>query len=184
MFNSIDSSSRTMAMFIGLPVAAVISGYLIIADQIPASPATPPFSDYRSEKPGVQHHITPGRPAGAVCDRRGRTMLPKVVPRPDGAMPQALPGYTVSLYSSELDAPRLIRAAPNGDLFVAETGREPRARAPRRRRDRQGPGSGSVRGRAQSSVRHRLLPARPQPAIRLCRQHGFDRPLPVPDRAT
>jgi len=58
MFNSIDSSSRTMAMFIGLPVAAMISGYLIIADQIPTSPPTPPFSDYRSEKPGVQHHIT------------------------------------------------------------------------------------------------------------------------------
>jgi glucose/arabinose dehydrogenase len=37
-------------------------------------------------------------------------------------MPQALPGYTVSLYySGDLQNPRLIRTAPNGDLFVAET---------------------------------------------------------------
>ena len=33
-----------------------------------------------------------------------------------------LPGYTVSLYADGLENPRLIRTAPNGDLFVAETG--------------------------------------------------------------
>ena len=83
MFNSIHSSSRTMAMFIGLPVAAVISGDSIIADQIPASPATPPFSDYSSEKPGVQHHITPAdlpEPFATEAVNNG----PKVVPRPEG----------------------------------------------------------------------------------------------------
>jgi glucose/arabinose dehydrogenase len=38
-------------------------------------------------------------------------------------MPQALPGYAVTLYTGELEGPRLIRTAPNGDLFVAETGK-------------------------------------------------------------
>jgi len=47
---------------------------------------------------------------------------PKVVPRPEGAVPQALPGYTVKLYAEGLENPRLMRTAPNGDLFVAETG--------------------------------------------------------------
>ena len=37
-------------------------------------------------------------------------------------MPQALPGYTVTLYAEGLENPRLMRTAPNGDLFVAETG--------------------------------------------------------------
>ena len=36
-------------------------------------------------------------------------------------MPQAPSGYSVSLYASGLDNPRLIRTAPNGDLFLAES---------------------------------------------------------------
>src|SRR3954452_19257945 len=118
MFNSIDSRSRPItAMILAVPVA-VVSAYGIIAGQTPAPPPTPPFSDYRSEKPGVQHHITPSDlPAPFATDAANNA--PKVVPRPEGAMPQGLPGYSVSLYSSELEAPRLIRAAPNGDLFVA-----------------------------------------------------------------
>ena len=47
--------------------------------------------------------------------------MAKVVPRPQGAWPQALPGFKVELYASGLDNPRLIRTAPNGDLFLAES---------------------------------------------------------------
>ena len=36
-------------------------------------------------------------------------------------MPKVIPGYAVSEYASGLDNPRLIRTAPNGDLFVAES---------------------------------------------------------------
>src|SRR3954452_3781340 len=122
MFNSMESGPRTLSpVLFALPVAAVIA-YALSAGQT-AAPATPPFSDYRTEKPGAQHHITPADlPAPFATDAASNA--PKVVPRPSGAMPQTLPGYTVSLYSDELDAPRLIRAAPNGDLFVAETGRD------------------------------------------------------------
>jgi len=43
------------------------------------------------------------------------------VPRPEGAMPVAPAGFTVSLYAHDgLKAPRQIRRAPNGDLFLAE----------------------------------------------------------------
>src|SRR6202012_574221 len=41
------------------------------------------------------------------------------VARPDGAMPKTLPGFKVSMYYTGLNQPRLIRTAPNGDLFVA-----------------------------------------------------------------
>jgi glucose/arabinose dehydrogenase len=47
---------------------------------------------------------------------------PKLIDRPTGAWPQTLPGFAVELYASGLDNPRLIRTAPNGDLFVAESG--------------------------------------------------------------
>jgi glucose/arabinose dehydrogenase len=37
-------------------------------------------------------------------------------------MAQTLPGFQVTAYATGLDNPRLIRRAPNGDLFVAESG--------------------------------------------------------------
>ncbi len=46
---------------------------------------------------------------------------PRLVPRPADAWPQAPAGFRVELYATNLDEPREIRTAPNGDLFVAET---------------------------------------------------------------
>ncbi|HVN05499.1 MAG TPA: sorbosone dehydrogenase family protein [Bryobacteraceae bacterium] len=47
---------------------------------------------------------------------------PHAVPRPADAWPKALPGFTVTTYATGLENPRLVRRAPNGDLFVAESG--------------------------------------------------------------
>ncbi len=47
---------------------------------------------------------------------------PRPVARPADAWPRAPSGFKVDLYASALDNPRLIRTAPNGDLFVAESG--------------------------------------------------------------
>ena len=43
-----------------------------------------------------------------------------LAPRPPGG-PQVLPGYKVNVYAEGLENPRLIRTAPNGDVFVAES---------------------------------------------------------------
>jgi glucose/arabinose dehydrogenase len=78
------------------------------------------FSDFRNERPGVIHRITVAdlpKPYATESVRNN----PTLVPRPAGAMPQALPGYEVSLYADGLQNPRLIRTAPNGDVFVAES---------------------------------------------------------------
>jgi len=45
-----------------------------------------------------------------------------MVPRPDGAMPHVPPGFAVQAYAEGLDNPRKIVTAPNGDLFVVESG--------------------------------------------------------------
>jgi glucose/arabinose dehydrogenase len=120
MFNSVFSRSSCLAaLCVGVPLATILSG-AVSGQQDSAPPAAAPFSDYRSEKPGVVHRITPADlPAPFATAAAGNP--PKLVPRPQGAMPQTMPGYSVSLYSSELEGPRLIRTAPNGDLFVAET---------------------------------------------------------------
>jgi glucose/arabinose dehydrogenase len=102
-------------------VVCGIAAYVVHVDGQDAPPPAPPFSDYRTEKPGVTHRITVAdlpKPFATEAANNG----PKLVPRPEGAMPQALPGYTVKLYADGLENPRLMRTAPNGDLFVAETG--------------------------------------------------------------
>jgi glucose/arabinose dehydrogenase len=45
-----------------------------------------------------------------------------VVKRPEDIVPIAPAGFTVKLFASGLWNPRLIRVAPNGDIFIAETG--------------------------------------------------------------
>ena len=78
------------------------------------------FSDFRREVPGAIHKITiADLPAPRAT--RGVNNPPTMVARPAGALPKAMPGYVVSEYASGLDNPRLIRTAPNGDLFVAES---------------------------------------------------------------
>ncbi len=80
------------------------------------------FADYTQEKPGTFRKITladlPPPFASKSVDNG-----PDLVPRPANAWPQTLPGFKVELYASDLDYPRLIRTAPNGDLFLAESRR-------------------------------------------------------------
>jgi glucose/arabinose dehydrogenase/mono/diheme cytochrome c family protein len=91
-----------------------------VAEGTSAPPPKAPFTDYRYEKPGEFHHITVTdlpRPLATTSSGNG----PKVVPRPKDAWPQVLPGFKVELYASGLNNPRLIRTAPNGDFFVADS---------------------------------------------------------------
>jgi glucose/arabinose dehydrogenase len=92
---------------------------------IPALQAAPTaqasvFTDYRAEQPGAVHKITiSDLPEPYATDSAENS--PDIVPRPANAWPQAPAGFKVELYASGLDLPRLIRSAPNGDLFLAES---------------------------------------------------------------
>src|SRR5262245_29602564 len=73
------------------------------------------FSNYKQQLPGTMHKIT-AADLPAPNEAESGFFGPKVVPRPAGAMPRTMPGFTVSEYVSEgLKGPRLIRKAPNGD---------------------------------------------------------------------
>ena len=79
-----------------------------------------PFIDYRDEKPGAVRKITVAdlpKPYATKSSANG----PHIVPRPENAWPQALPGFKVELFAEGLTNPREIRTAPNGDIFVAES---------------------------------------------------------------
>jgi glucose/arabinose dehydrogenase len=78
------------------------------------------FGDYHSEAPGVVHQISVADlPAPYSTDSADNN--PDVVSRPANAWPQVLPGFKVELYAAGLDNPRLMRTAPNGDVFLAES---------------------------------------------------------------
>jgi glucose/arabinose dehydrogenase len=111
------------------------------AQQQPLLTGQSAFTDYAQEQPGVRHKITLADipapdPAEAVDNG------PHVVPRPDGAWPTAPAGFKVTLYAGgdstpmqradmkretthasrgTFVEPRLIRFAPNGDLFLADS---------------------------------------------------------------
>jgi glucose/arabinose dehydrogenase len=76
------------------------------------------FTDYSQEHPGVIRHLTVND-LPAPYATRGVDNGPNVVARPADAWPQAPAGFKVDMYYTGLDQPRLIRTAPNGDLFVA-----------------------------------------------------------------
>jgi glucose/arabinose dehydrogenase len=106
------------------PAAAPASthdpGTPTVAASSSAPPPTPPFTDYRYEKPGLSRWIKAAdlpAPAPETSANNGS----KIVPRPTGAWPKAPAGFTVGLYAEGLHNPRLIRTAPNGDFFLAES---------------------------------------------------------------
>ena len=79
------------------------------------------FGDWHSDRPGLSRFIRPEdlpKP-GATASVAN---VAHVVPRPPTVIPQAPPGFKVELFAEGLDGPREMRVAPNGDIFVAETG--------------------------------------------------------------
>jgi len=94
------------------------AGALLIAASVTGDQSA--FSDFRRERPGVMHKITAADLPAPFATESARNP-PGTVPRPAGAMPETLPGYSVALYAEGLDNPRLMRTAPNGDIFVAES---------------------------------------------------------------
>ncbi len=84
-----------------------------------ASPNAP-FTDFRYEAPGTIRKITPKdlpQPYATSSSNNGA----EVVARPQNAWPAAPAGFKVELFASGLDNPRLLRTAPNGDIFLAES---------------------------------------------------------------
>jgi glucose/arabinose dehydrogenase len=79
-----------------------------------------PFTDWRYEKPGASRKITLAdlpQPYATKSVDNG----PNIVPRPANAWPQVPAGFRVDLYATGFRNPRLIRTAPNGDLFLADS---------------------------------------------------------------
>ena len=76
--------------------------------------------DWTSDAPGVRRKLTvadlPPPYATESVDNG-----PKVVPRAANALPKVPPGFVVDLFTTDVVKPRMVRTAPNGDVFVVES---------------------------------------------------------------
>jgi len=85
-----------------------------------AARRVPTPGDWQNDAPGTHHQIRlEDLPAPYASVSAGNA--PHTSDRPAGAALSVPPGFTVSLFASGLDGPRLLRTAPNGDIFIAET---------------------------------------------------------------
>src|SRR5438105_8068308 len=79
------------------------------------------YGDWRTDGPKVRRKITPAD-MPAPYETASANRAPTVVARPANAWPTAPPGFVVELVAGGLDNPRAVRVAPDGDIFVAESG--------------------------------------------------------------
>ena len=117
-----------------LATLTIPQGVTLTASVTPATnslPTTDP-GDWRNAAPGVKHHITVADlPKPYATTSSGNN--PRVIRQPAEAVLSVPPGFTVRLFASGLSNPRLLRVAPNGDIFIAETRARPHPGDARRR---------------------------------------------------
>ena len=77
------------------------------------------YTDYTKQTPGACRLLTPAdMPAPNIPS--SVTNASTLVARAKNQLPQVPSGFTVQLYATGLNNPRLLATAPNGDIFVAQ----------------------------------------------------------------
>jgi len=78
------------------------------------------LGDWRGDAPGVWRHITARDlpPPYATPSARNPVRVVRALPN---TSPKVPPDFTVERFAGGLQRPRVVRVAPNGDVFVAET---------------------------------------------------------------
>ncbi len=105
-------------------------GFLVLMCLVGAAPAladdavrtgAAAFGDWRTDAPGVRRLITPADlPAPFATHSTANMSQHEAWSEAD--VPKAPPGFAVDLFATALNMPRVLRVAPNGDIFLAETG--------------------------------------------------------------
>jgi glucose/arabinose dehydrogenase len=112
-----------MIRFAGLAISAALfvttTAFAQQADE-PVLKGAAAFGDWRADRPGVRRLIRPGDlPRPYVT--KSASNSGGLAERPQDAKPKLPPGFSAELIASGIDNPRVVRVAPNGDLFVADS---------------------------------------------------------------
>jgi glucose/arabinose dehydrogenase/cytochrome c2 len=92
------------------------------AKNAPQPAAIDSKADWKNDAPGRMHRIDANALPAPFATSSARNN-PGLVPKPAGASLQVPAGFQVNVFASDLEGPRRMRLAPNGDVFVSETSR-------------------------------------------------------------
>jgi glucose/arabinose dehydrogenase len=81
---------------------------------------TAAFGDWRTDRPGMRRLIKPQDLPAPDMAESARNVV-RIVHRTNEQKPIVPNGFEVNLFASGLAGPRIVRTAPNGDIFVAES---------------------------------------------------------------
>jgi glucose/arabinose dehydrogenase/cytochrome c2 len=117
------ADSRNRADVIAyLATLKIPEGVKLKYESLPETAGGTDPNDWQRQAPGAQHHFQVAD-LPPPYDTKSAGNGPQVVAAPTNATLAVPPGFAVKLFVKGLQNPRLIRTAPNGDIFIAETGR-------------------------------------------------------------
>ena len=111
---------KTSTLLVTIAVLSAVVSPTIRADQSTVLTGKAAMQGWTTDAPGVHRRITVADlPPPFATDSASN--FAHLVPPPDGAMPKVPAGFTVERLVGDLNSPRLVRVAPNGDIFIAES---------------------------------------------------------------
>jgi glucose/arabinose dehydrogenase len=111
------------APFIAVTLACLVS--LLSAQTGQVRTGADAFTNWKADAPGVRTHIRPSDVPAPVSGKDPEASIAtnaKVVAPPSGAVLKVPDGFAVQVFAKGFKQPRTLRMAPNGDIFLAETG--------------------------------------------------------------
>jgi glucose/arabinose dehydrogenase len=75
---------------------------------------------FKEDAPGKVHRIDVASLPAPYATPSARD-FPRIAPQPAGAKAQLPPGFSLDVFTRDVQGPRVMRIAPNGDIFVAES---------------------------------------------------------------
>ncbi len=103
--------------FMSVAAAAFYAPSLMAAEMLTGSTA---FGDWRTDAPGVTRKIT-ATDVAAPLATPSTANRSKVVPQPEGAKLLTMEGFSVAPFATDLPGARVLRLAPNGDIFLSQS---------------------------------------------------------------
>jgi hypothetical protein len=83
------------------------------------------LADWKADGPGVRRLIKPSDlppPLERTDAERSIASNAEVIEPPSGALPKVPDGFAVHVFATGFKQPRTLRVAPNGDIFLSESG--------------------------------------------------------------
>jgi glucose/arabinose dehydrogenase len=104
--------TRTLAAAVALTASALISHGAL---------AQSAGQNWKDDAPGRTHRIDVSSLQAPLATPSAAD-FPRIVPKPNDTEVKLPPGFKLAVFTRDVDKPRIMRIAPNGDVFLSETG--------------------------------------------------------------